>query len=221
MSGWLTSAEVSLFAQAFATTLAVSAAGIGLAILLAMPLALALRSRSAWLRRPARLYIEFMRGAPLVILLFLLYYGGPSFGLLLPATTIGVLGLGFYGAAYVAEIVRAGLGSVPRGEVEAARLLGLSRSQCFRRIEAPQAARLCVAPATGQAIALIKESAVLSIITVGELTKIAGEISNMTFAVVTPYLTAALLYWALVELVARVGLRAERALRVTDIRPHA
>ncbi|KTQ92335.1 amino acid ABC transporter [Aureimonas ureilytica] len=221
MTGWLTPAELTLFAQAFATTLAISAAGILLAVFLAMPLAVALRSRSAFLRCPARLYTEFMRGAPLVILLFLLYYGGPSVGLLLPATTIGVVGLGFYGAAYFAEIFRAGLGSVPWGEVEAARLLGLSRSQCFLSIEAPQAARLCIAPATGQVIALVKESAVLSIITISELTKVAGEISNMSFAVVTPYLTAALLYWALVELVARLGLRAERALRTTESRTHA
>lgn len=221
MNGWLTQAELALFAQAFATTLALSAAGILLALLLAMPLAAALRSRSALLRRPARLYTEFMRGAPLVILLFLLYYGGPSFGLLLPATTIGIVGLGFYGAAYFAEIFRAGLSGVPRGEVEAARLLRLSRSQCFLRIEAPQAARLCVAPVTGQAIALVKESAVLSVITVGELTKVAGEISNMSFAVVTPYLTAALLYWALVELIAHLGLRAERAFRATESRTHA
>lgn len=221
MSEWLTPAELARFAQAFATTLAISAAGILLAVLLAMPLAIALRSRSALLRRPARLYTEFMRGAPLVILLFLLYYGGPSVGVLLPATTIGVVGLGFYGAAYFAEIFRAGLSGVPRGEVEAARLLRLSRAQCFLRIEAPQAARLCIAPATGQAIALVKESAVLSIITIGELTKVAGEISNMSFAVVTPYLTAALLYWALVELVARLGLRAERILSATESRTHA
>jgi len=221
MTGWLSATELVLFAQAFATTLAISVAGILLAVLLAMPLAVALRSRSALLRRSARFYTEFMRGAPLVILLFLLYYGGPSVGLLLPATTIGVVGLGFYGAAYFAEIFRAGLSAVPRGEVEAARLLRLSRAQCFLRIEVPQAARLCIAPATGQVIALVKESAVLSIITISELTKVAGEISNMSFAVVTPYLTAALLYWALVELVARLGLRAERILSATESRTHA
>jgi len=155
-----------------------------------------------------------MRGAPLVILLFLAYYGGPSFGIVLDAETAGIAGLGLYGAGYFAEIYRAGLNAVPRGEIEAAAVLGLSRGQIFLHVRIPRAARLVLPPAIGQAINLLKESAVLSVITVPELTKVAGEVSNLTFSAIAPYLTAALLYWIAVEALARAGDAAERHLAV-------
>ncbi len=203
---------VALFIRAFAITLGVTAAGLAIALLLGLPVALALRSRRTVLSVPARLYVELMRGAPLVILLFLVYYGGPSVGLLLDAPTAGIAGLGLYGAGYFAEIYRAGLNAVPPGEIEAARMLGLGRTQIFLHIQMPGALRLILPPGTGQAINLLKESAVLSIITVPELTKTAGEIANLTFSAVTPYLVAALLYWAAVETLARTGRAAERRL---------
>jgi polar amino acid transport system permease protein len=201
-----------LFAFALAKTLSVTSAGLAIAFVLGLPLALALRSKFRPVVFAARIYVEFMRGSPLVILLFLAYYGGPSVGILLSAMTVGIAGLGLYGAAYVAEIYRAGLNAVPRGELEAAEMLGLTRGQIFADIQIPRAARLILPPLTGQAIALFKESAVLSVITVPELTKTAGEIGNITFAVVAPYLTAALLYWICVEGLARAGLATERRL---------
>lgn len=203
---------LALFARAFALTLAVTAAGLAIALALGLPVALALRSRWILLSVPARLYVELMRGAPLVILLFLAYYGGPAIGLVLTAPAAGIAGLGLYGAGYFAEIYRAGLNAVPPGEIEAARMLGLSRAQVFVHIQLPGALRLILPPGTGQAINLLKESAVLSVITVPELTKTAGEIANLTFSAVTPYLIAALLYWAAVETLARTGRAAERRL---------
>jgi polar amino acid transport system permease protein len=203
-----------LFAAAFATTLTLTAAGLIVAALVALPLALGLRSQSWLIAVPARLYVELMRGAPLVILLFLAYYGGPSFGIVLDAETAGIAGLGLYGAGYFAEIYRAGLNAVPRGEIEAAAVLGLSRGQIFLHVRIPRAARLVLPPAIGQAINLLKESAVLSVITVPELTKVAGEVSNLTFSAIAPYLTAALLYWIAVEALARAGDAAERHLAV-------
>jgi polar amino acid transport system permease protein len=203
-----------LFAAAFATTLTLTAAGLVVAALVALPLALGLRSQSWLIAVPARLYVELMRGAPLVILLFLAYYGGPSFGIVLDAETAGIAGLGLYGAGYFAEIYRAGLNAVPRGEIEAAAVLGLSRGQIFLHVRIPRAARLVLPPAIGQAINLLKESAVLSVITVPELTKVAGEVSNLTFSAIAPYLTAALLYWIAVEALARAGDAAERHLAV-------
>lgn len=203
-----------LFAAAFATTLTLTAAGLVVAALGALPLALGLRSRNWLIAIPARLYVELMRGAPLVILLFLAYYGGPSFGIVLDANTAGIAGLGLYGAGYFAEIYRAGLIAVPRGEIEAAAVLGLSRGQVLLHVRIPRAARLVLPPAVGQAINLLKESAVLSIITVPELTKVAAEVSNLTFSAVAPYLTAALLYWIAVEALARAGGAAERHLAV-------
>jgi polar amino acid transport system permease protein len=185
-----------------------------LATLLALPLGLGV---ALLLRRPgrvlpalARLYVEVMRGTPILVVLFLLYYGGPSFGLVLEAEPVGILGLGLYGAGYFAEIFRAGLQSIPQGQREAARMLGIPSRRILIRIELPQMLRLVTPPVINQIIVLIKESAALSIITVAELTKIGAQIANETFAVIEPYLAVALLYWLLIELIALAGHWLER-----------
>jgi polar amino acid transport system permease protein len=185
--------DVPLYASGLLTTVMVSFAGIANATVLGILLASALRSRYR-----------------LLSLLFLLYYGGPQFGLLLSPYAAGVVGLGLYGAGPFAEIFRAGLNAVPKGEREAAYMLGFTPWHCFFHVELPQALRLTLPPSVGQAINLVKESAVLSVITLGELTKVAGTISSITFAIVTPYLTVALLYWAIVEFLSRLGLYLER-----------
>lgn len=185
-----------------------------LATLVALPLglgvALLLRSPARTLQALARLYVEVMRGTPILVVLFLLYYGGPSIGLVLDAEPVGILGLGLYGAGYFAEIFRAGLQSIAHGQREAARMLGISTLQILTRIELPQMRRLVTPPLINQVIVLIKESAALSIITVPELTKIGAQIANETFAVIEPYLAVALLYWLLIELIALAGHWLER-----------
>jgi polar amino acid transport system permease protein len=158
-------------------------------------------------------YIEIMRGLPILILLFVLYYGGPSIGMRLGAETVGVLGLGFYSAAYFAEIFRSGFESIPLGQIEAARMAGLSNNQIIRHVKLPQMLVLITPAMVNQVIILIKESAVLSIITVAELTKNTTQFVNETYAVIEPYLAAALLYWLLVEAVAQLGRFIERRVR--------
>jgi polar amino acid transport system permease protein len=156
-----------------------------------------------------RAYVEICRGTPLLVILFLLYFGGPGIGLRLEAEVAGVLGIGFYGAGYFAEIFRAGFQSIPPGQIEAARMLGLSRPQILFRVQIPQMLQLITPPATNQVIVLIKESALLSIISVDDLTKNATSIVNQTFVVIEPYVAVALLYWLLIELVARSGYALE------------
>lgn len=165
------------------------------------------------LRWAVRTYIEIMRGLPILILLFVLYYGGPGIGVRLDAETVGVFGLGFYGAAYFAEIFRSGFQSIPKGQIEAARVAGLTSTQIVRHIKLPQMLVLITPPMVNQVIILIKESAVLSIITVAELTKNTTQFVNETYAVIQPYLAAALLYWLLVEAVAQLGKFVERRVR--------
>lgn len=165
------------------------------------------------LRWAVRGYIEIMRGMPILILLFMLYYGGPGIGLRMEATTVGVVGLGFYSAAYFAEIFRSGFQSIPKGQIEAARMAGLSGLQIIRHVKLPQMLVLITPPTVNQIIILVKESAVLSIITVAELTKNTTEFVNETYAVIEPYLAAALLYWLLVEAVAQLGKYVERRVR--------
>ena len=205
----LSSTDLLLMLEGLGFTALLTFFGTILALTLAMPLALCLRSGRPWLSLPARLYVEVMRGAPLVLLLFLLYYGGPQLGLRLSASVAGVVGLGLFGAGAFAEILRAGLDAVPKGEVEAARMLGLGRIDIFAHVQMPQAARTVVPPIFGQTIILVKESAVLSVITIPELTKITGALATQTFSV-QPFIVAALLYWAIVELVAQAGFLLER-----------
>ncbi len=173
---------------------------------------LALLRRVHWsAARCVDVYVSLLRGTPLLIQLFLVYYGGPQLGLVLSAAQVGLIGLALYGGAYYAEIVRAGLDAVPRGQVEAARALGLSWGQALRRIQLPQLLALALPPATGQAIVLLKESAVLSVITVPELTFQTTRMVTETLAVVEPYFALALLYWSAAFLVANIGQRAEAA----------
>lgn len=184
-----------------------------IAIVLGLPLALALVSRSAVVRISVRVYVEVMRGTPILIVLFILYYGGPSMGLVLDAVPAGIIGMGLYGAAYFAEIFRSGLQSIPPGQVEAARMLGLTKSQVLFRVKGPQMLSLIIPPGANQVVILIKESALLSIITVPELTKITAQIVAETFAIVEPYVAIALLYWALIELVSRLFRKLETLVR--------
>jgi polar amino acid transport system permease protein len=195
------------------TTLRVCALASVIALLAGLGLALLLRARLLVVRAAARTYVEVMRGTPILVILFLLYYGGPSFGLVLEAEPVGILGLGFYGAAYFAEIFRAGFESIPKGQLEAARMVGLTRRQIVYRIQIPQMLGLIVPPSVNQVIILVKESAVLSIITVAELTKNATQMANETFAVVEPYLAVSVLYWVLIEVIACSGRWIERRVR--------
>ena len=195
------------------TTLRVCALASVISLLAGLGLALLLRARLLVVRAAARTYVEVMRGTPILVILFLLYYGGPSFGVVLDAEPVGIFGLGFYGAAYFAEIFRAGFESIPKGQLEAARMVGLAPRQIVYRIQIPQMLSLIVPPSVNQVIILVKESAVLSIITVAELTKNATQMANETFAVVEPYLAVAVLYWVLIEVIARSGRWIERRVR--------
>ncbi|PMR74014.1 amino acid ABC transporter permease [Billgrantia endophytica] len=161
---------------------------------------------------PVACYVELCRGTPLLVLLFLLYYGGPSIGIRLDAEIAGVTGIGLYGAGYFAEIYRGGFKSIPKGQLEAARMLGISRWHALTRIQIPQMLRLIVPPGTNQLIILVKESALISIISVDDLTKNATTIVNQTFSVIEPYLAVALLYWMIIELIARGGYALEKRL---------
>jgi polar amino acid transport system permease protein len=195
------------------TTLRVCALASVIALLAGLGLALLLRARLLVVRAAARAYVEVMRGTPILVILFLLYYGGPSFGLVLDAEPVGIFGLGFYGAAYFAEIFRSGFESIPGGQLEAARMVGLTPRQIVYRIQIPQMLGLIVPPSVNQVIILVKESAVLSIIIVAELTKNATQMANETFAVVEPYLAVAVLYWVLIEVIACSGRWIERRVR--------
>ena len=156
--------------------------------------------------------VELIRGTPFLIQLFLLYFGGPYIGLFLDPIPAGLLGLTVYGAAYFSEIFRAGFESVPVGHIEAAECVGLNRVQIVKRILLPEMTMLVLPSAVNMAILLIKETAVLSIITVPELTMIVSAIGSEYYAFVESLFLLALLYWVLVEFCGYLGRKAEAKL---------
>lgn len=181
-------------------------------LLLGFLVALGRRYGPRALDQALRVYVEVIRGTPFLIQLFLLYYGGPFIGLSLDPVPAGLIGLAVYGAAYFSEIFRAGFEAVPTGHVEAAQCLGLTRGQIVRRILLPEMTMLVLPPAVNMAIILLKETAVLSIITVPELTFQISAIGSQQYAFVEAMFLLACFYWGLVSLCGRLGRAAETRL---------
>src|SRR4029079_15864418 len=140
-------------------------------------------------------YVEVMRGTPVLLQLFVLYYGLSNV-VRLPAFLAAVLGLGLNHAAYESEIYRAALEAIPRSQLEAARTLGLSELQIFRLVRAPQALRLALAPMTNDFVALLKDSSLVSVITVVELTKQAAIYATNVGSWVVPGILCSVAYLA-------------------------
>lgn len=154
--------------------------------------------------------VEVLRGTPFLVQIFLLYFGGPYIGITLDPIPAGLLGLSVYGAAYYAEIFRAGYQSVPPGHVEAADCLGFSRGQTVIRVLLPEMALIVLPPAVNMAVILLKETALLSLITVPEMTLTVQAIGSQQYAFLESLVVLALVYWALVELAGTLGRLAER-----------
>jgi polar amino acid transport system permease protein len=139
-------------------------------------------------------YLLFFRGTPLLVQLFIWFFGLPQFGLMLPAWACGVLGLGMYSGAYVSEIVRGAIESIDRGQNEAARSLGMSASQSMRKIIIPQAFVRMIPPLGNEFIALIKNSALVSLLTIHDLMHEGQKIISVSYRSLEVYLVIALIY---------------------------
>lgn len=164
-------ATLPVFARGAAMTLAISLASMALAVALGLVVALG-RAYGPWpVKWLATGYIELFRGTPLLIQLTMVYFGLPELGLTLHPFVAGWLALGLNYAAAEAENYRAGLSSVPAGQLDAARTLGLTTWQALRHVVGPQAARVAIPPATNDFIALLKDSSLVSVVTLTELTK--------------------------------------------------
>ncbi|CAA0087068.1 L-cystine transport system permease protein YecS [Starkeya nomas] len=150
------------------------------------------------------------RGTPFLIQLFVIYYGGPFFGLDLTPLVAGVAGLALYGGAYFSEIFRAGFLSVPPGQIEAARMMGIGRLDIVRHVQLPQMLVIILPALANMTVLLSKETAVLSVITVNELTSVVQSIGSTTFAFAETLLFLALVYWAFLEIVTAAARRLEK-----------
>lgn len=158
------------------------------------------------------LCVEVLRGTPFLIQIFLLYYGGPYAGISLDPIPAGLFCLCIYGAAYFSEIFRAGFLAVPRGHIEAAECLGFTSGQSIRRILLPEMTVLVLPPSTNMSIILLKETAVLSVITVPEMTLTISALGSQQYAFLEAIFLLAIIYWGLVELAGRLGRAAETRL---------
>ncbi|MCW6511808.1 ABC transporter permease subunit [Lichenifustis flavocetrariae] len=192
-----------------------------LAPAIALPVALARDSRSTASRRFGHGFILFFRGAPLLVVLFLLYYGLPQVNalrhsalwpLLREPFPVAVLALALNSAGFQAEIMAGALRAVPLAEVEAATAAGFSRWQIFRLIKLPNAARIGLRSYGNELVFILKGTAVVSFITIRDLMNAATEIYSRTFDPITPLVSAGLIYLAMVAAVAAVVRTMERKL---------
>ena len=148
-----------------------------------------------------------------MIQVFLLFYVLPFYGIRIPANIVGIIGLALFGSVYYAEIIRAGIDAIPRGQLESARSIGMSHWQSMTNIVLPQTMRIILPPIGNQTLSLVKESSILSTITVQELTMSALIVQGQTFRPFEVFIVITLLYWGINELIA-TGLRIyERRLK--------
>jgi len=158
-------------------------------------------------------YVTFIRGTPLLVQLFLLFFGLPQFDILLPAFLCGVLGLGIYSGAYVSEIVRGAIQSIDKGQMEAARSLGMSSGKAMRTIILPQAVVRMIPPLGNEFIALIKNSALVSLLTIADLMHEGQKIISVSYRSLEVYIAVALVYLVLTSLTSMALQRVEKHLR--------
>ena len=192
-------------------TMAVSALALGLPI--GLCLALARVQSSRFISTPAAIYVEVMRGTPLLVQILFVYFVLPTVGINLPAYASGILALTLNAAAYICEVIRAGIQSIDAGQMEAARALGMSYWQAMRRIILPQTFRRVVPPLTNEGIALLKDSSLVSVIGLTELARTGQELASRYAAPLTIWPFVALLYLVLTFPLTRVAEQLERRWR--------
>jgi polar amino acid transport system permease protein len=194
-------------------TLKISGASLLLALLFGLSSALLRLLPSAVGRLAARMYLELIRNIPLLILIFFIYFVvGPLFGL--GRFTSAVLALSLFEGAYASEIFRAGIVSIHRGQWEAAYSLGLSTWDTYMRVVLPQAVRRIVPPLTGQAVSLVKDSALVSTIAIYDLTMQGQKLVAETFLAFEIWFTVAIMYLLLTVSLSIVAWYLERKLAV-------
>jgi len=180
-----------LFLRGWRTTIVISAAALGGSCLIGLLLALAGRSRWLALRYFSRIYVEVVRGTPLLVQILILFYVvANAFGLD-NRYVAGVITLSVFSGAYIAEIIRAGIESVGKSQLESAQAIGFTRAQTYRHVIFPQALRQTLPPLAGQFASLVKDSSLLSIIAIPEFTANAQAVNARTFSTLESYLPLA------------------------------
>lgn len=207
----------SFFLKGIGNTILVSIVGVVLGALFGAIIALFKLSKFKPLRWLASAYIEFLRGTPLLVQVFLVYFGSTAvLGLDISALICGMIALVINCSAYIAEIIRAGINAVDKGQMEAARSLGLSYGQTMKSVILPQAIKNILPALGNEFVTVIKESSIISVIGVSEIMFNAQVVQGASFDPFTPLLVAAILYFILTFTLSRVMYFFEGRLKVSD-----
>ena len=210
--------EGGKFAKAFLVTLEVSALALLLSLILGVVFGLMSTSENRLLKGIARVYVEFFQNTPLPIQVFFVYYGLPYLGLVLDEFTIGVLCVGIYTGAYMSEVFRAGIQSIPKGQAEAAHSQGFTYVQTMRYIILPQTIKIVLPPLVNQMVNLIKNTSVLAMIAGGDLMYRSNAwATNGKMSYGPAYLLCGILYFCLCFPLATWARRYEEKLKSHDV----
>jgi His/Glu/Gln/Arg/opine family amino acid ABC transporter permease subunit len=178
-------------------TIPLTAISFAIGLVLALAAALARMSSLRALRLPARFYISLIRGTPLLVQLFVVFYGLPQIGIKLPGFVAACVALSLNVGGYAAEIIRSSILSVPRGQFEAATTIGMGYRQTMRRIVLPQAARIAVPPLSNTLLSLVKDTSLVSVVLVTEIVREADKAASLTGEFLPLYCLAALYFWVI------------------------
>jgi len=191
-------------------TLLVSVIGMTIGLVFGLVLAL-LRGSNHWLIQwPARIYISFMRGTPMLVFLFILYFGLPVVGIEFSALSASFLAFGLNSAAYVAEVNRSALNSIDVGQWESAKALNIGYFPTLRKIILPQAIRIAIPPLTNVFLSVVKSTSLAAVITVPELFQKTQIVAGRTYDAMTMYILIALIYWPICMFIELIQNRLEK-----------
>ena len=199
-------------------TLVLAVASVVFGALVGALVALVRLAKIPLLASLAALYVSGFRGTPLLVQLFVIYFGLPSIGIQFDPITAGILGLSLNVGAYLSETLRGAINGVAHGQWDAARSLGLTQMQVMRHVVGPQALRLAVPSLSNSLISLIKDTSLVSVIAVSELMLVTKEVIATTFQPFPLYLAAAAIYWALSASFESLQKKLERRLNRSYLR---
>lgn len=186
--------KLPLFLEGSLVTLEISLYALLLGMIFGICGALCRISTNRFLSGLAFIYVWIIRGTPVMVQLFILYFGLPQLGIKLSSMTAGVLGLAVNTGAYITEIVRAGIQAIDKGQMEAALSLGMKPHQAMRRIIGPQAIKICIPPLVNQFIMTLKNSSIASLVTITELFRTGEQLIYTTFRSFEVYTVVAVFY---------------------------
>lgn len=203
-------------AEVVPVTIRLFLGSLALGVTIGLILALMRLSKLAPLRFVAWAYVSFFRGIPSLIVLFFAFFALPQFGIRLSPIQAGILGLGVDAGAYKAEIIRAGIISVDKGQWEAAKALGIPGARLFRRIILPQSIRIMIPPFFSNSITLLKATSLASVITINEITGVSRRLIASTFSAFELLAVAAFMYLVLSSVLVGLQLLAERTFALKE-----